>query len=124
MDIEGDEFPALTTLMDEYTGKELPIGQLLVEIHHFGENRTVQEFAQWWARLESFGMRPTWQESNLMTVTWQTGYPCCAEVCRPTTYMSSFSLIFISTSGSTPKTAKVFCGYNRSSMPMLAKLSV
>ncbi|KAI1144867.1 methyltransferase domain-containing protein [Nemania diffusa] len=28
MDIEGDEFPALTTLMDEYADKELPIGQL------------------------------------------------------------------------------------------------
>ncbi|KAJ8115445.1 hypothetical protein ONZ43_g4664 [Nemania bipapillata] len=79
MDIEGDEFPALTTLMDEYADKELPIGQLLVEVHHFGENQTVQEFAQWWARLEGFGMRPAWCEANLITVTWETGYPCCAE---------------------------------------------
>ncbi|RYP40371.1 hypothetical protein DL768_010642 [Monosporascus sp. mg162] len=41
MDIEGDEFPALATLMDKYTGKELPVGQFLVELHHFGKNQTV-----------------------------------------------------------------------------------
>ncbi|KAF2964195.1 hypothetical protein GQX73_g9373 [Xylaria multiplex] len=79
MDIEGDEFPALTKLMDENAGKELPIGQLLVEFHHWGENQTVQEFAQWWDRFEGFGMRPVWCEANLITVTWETGFPCCAE---------------------------------------------
>ncbi|KAH9985003.1 hypothetical protein F4779DRAFT_322306 [Xylariaceae sp. FL0662B] len=79
MDIEGDEYAVLTTLMDEYAGMELPIGQLLVEFHHFDQTRTVQEFVGWWDRVEGFGMRPAWCEANLITITWETGYPCCAE---------------------------------------------
>ncbi len=80
MDIEGDEFPALSALMDEYTDQKIPIGQLLVKIHFFDTDNTVRKFAEWWDRFEGFGMRPVWSEANLITVTWDTGYPCCAEV--------------------------------------------
>lgn len=80
MDIEGDEFPTLSAFMDEYTGQNFPIGQLLIEIHFFDTNSTVREFAEWWDRFEEFGMRAVWCEANLITVTWDTGYPCCAEV--------------------------------------------
>jgi hypothetical protein len=80
MDIEGDEFPVLTAFMDAFKDQQLPIGQLLVEIHLFIEDKpTVQSFAQWWERLESFGMRPFSSEPNLLAVTL-TGYPCCVEV--------------------------------------------
>lgn len=79
MDIEGDEFPVLTAFMDAYKEKQLPIGQLLVEIHLIGDNHTVQSFAEWWERLESFGMRPFSSEPNLLAVVLN-GYPCCVEV--------------------------------------------
>lgn len=33
MDVEGAEFAGLGKFMDDYEGRELPIGQFLVEVH-------------------------------------------------------------------------------------------
>lgn len=70
MDIEGAEFQALDALMDstEEMGKHvLPVGQLLVELHLTTRDdcpQTVRELVKWFSRLESFGMRPVFNEHN------------------------------------------------------------
>ena len=70
MDIEGAEFQALDALMDsiEESGQHaLPIGQLLIELHITTRDdcpQTVRGLVKWFQRLESFGMRPVYNEHN------------------------------------------------------------
>lgn len=70
MDIEGAEFEALEALMDsaeEMRQHVLPIGQLLIELHITTRDdcpQTVRELVKWFQRLESFGMRPVFNEHN------------------------------------------------------------
>lgn len=80
MDIEGDEFPVLDSFLKEFKGKELPVGQLVIEIHVPEEGLTISQFANWWERLEGSGMRPVWSEANLLAVTVGNEKPCCVEV--------------------------------------------
>lgn len=88
IDIEFAEFASLTSLSAAFP-KRFPIGQLLVEIHLFGEGNKVKdtsmytdagfgstphaitsgEFLKWWEMLESRGMRPAWTEPNLLYTT-------------------------------------------------------
>lgn len=90
IDIEFAEFAALTSLSAAFPNR-FPIGQLLVEIHLFGEKNkntdtamftdagfsatphgiTSGEFLKWWEMLENRGMRPAWTEPNLLYTTLQ-----------------------------------------------------
>ncbi|OBT42189.1 hypothetical protein VE00_06833 [Pseudogymnoascus sp. WSF 3629] len=85
MDIEYAEFASLTSLnraFPEEDGFELPIGQLMVELHLFGhEDMTGYNFLQWWETLEARGLRPVWTEPNLLYTTMriEKGDPRLAE---------------------------------------------
>ena len=71
MDIEFAEFEAMDGLSRDFPaaeGFELPIGQLMVEIHFF-EGMDSKGYLEWWERLEARGLRPTWTEPNLLAVT-------------------------------------------------------
>ncbi|OLN92798.1 hypothetical protein CCHL11_06696 [Colletotrichum chlorophyti] len=71
MDIEFAEFEAMDGFGEDFPlslGEELPIGQLMIEIHFFN-GMTVDRFLDWWERLESRGLRPAWTEPNLLAVT-------------------------------------------------------
>jgi hypothetical protein len=60
----------------------LPIGQVMIELHLIDDaNVNFDVFTKWWERLESFGMRPTWLEVNLLAVTLGEGKtdPRCVE---------------------------------------------
>lgn len=69
---------------DEEGGGEgkLPIGQVMIELHLVDDERVhFERFTKWWERLEKFGMRPTWFETNLLAVTLGEGKtdPRCVE---------------------------------------------
>jgi hypothetical protein len=71
MDIEYYEFETMDGLMNDFpssAGYELPIGQLMVEIHFFNHH-TASDYLAWWERMEARGLRPTWTEPNLLAVT-------------------------------------------------------
>ncbi|KZL66192.1 hypothetical protein CI238_09975 [Colletotrichum incanum] len=74
MDIEFAEFEAMEGLHDDFprTAGELPIGQLMIEIHFFN-GMTSSGYLDWWERLESRGLRPTWTEPNLLAITLNLG---------------------------------------------------
>ncbi|GJC84412.1 hypothetical protein ColLi_07250 [Colletotrichum liriopes] len=74
MDIEFAEFEAMQGLHDDFpmTAGELPIGQLMIEIHFFN-GMTSSGYLDWWERLESRGLRPTWTEPNLLAITLNLG---------------------------------------------------
>lgn len=85
IDIEGSEYTALDTFMDDFADDPLgtlPIGQVMIELH-LSDDKNVgfNRFYKWWERLESFGMRPTWLEVNLLAVTLGGGKtdPRCVE---------------------------------------------
>lgn len=98
IDIEGSEYDALDTFMDEFDGMQtasgksvLPIGQVMIELHlgdginlngpDAGANVGFERFGKWWERLERMGMRPSWIEINLFAVTLGKGKsdPRCTE---------------------------------------------
>jgi len=66
VDTEGLEFEALATVIKPYleSGKPLPFGQLVIEIHLW--SKTFAEFLSWWESLEAAGLRPFWGEPNLV----------------------------------------------------------
>ncbi|KAJ0306327.1 hypothetical protein COL5a_003684 [Colletotrichum fioriniae] len=75
MDIEFAEFEAMDGFGEDFpirAGEELPVGQLMIEIHFFN-GMTSSGFLDWWERLESRGLRPTWTEPNLLAVTLNLG---------------------------------------------------
>lgn len=72
MDIEFAEFEGMDGLSRDFpveSGYELPIGQLMVEIHLFNGRIDAKTYLQWWERLEARGLRPVWTEPNLLAVT-------------------------------------------------------
>ncbi|KAM3068295.1 hypothetical protein ACMFMG_009435 [Clarireedia jacksonii] len=83
IDIEGSEYTALDSFMDAWEREGiLPIGQVMIELHLVDdENVHFERFLTWWERLETFGMRPTWFETNLLAVTLGEGKtdPRCVE---------------------------------------------
>ncbi|TDZ28854.1 hypothetical protein C8035_v003842 [Colletotrichum spinosum] len=85
MDIEGDEFPTIESFFkdfergEKYEGKEVPVGQLVIEIHVPDKGPRITQFAEWWERLERSGMRPAMSEANYLAVTVGDGKPCCVE---------------------------------------------
>ncbi|TDZ49717.1 hypothetical protein CTRI78_v007899 [Colletotrichum trifolii] len=69
MDVEFYEFESLDALHKSIPlPGELPIGQLIIQIHFFNQIGP-KEFLQWWERLEERGLRPTWSEPSLVAVT-------------------------------------------------------
>jgi len=77
IDVEFAEFAAMTSLLT-HTASQMqafPIGQMLMEIHLFGneakkrEPHTLGQFLHWWESMEERGVRPTWTEPNLLAVT-------------------------------------------------------
>ncbi|KAF9731712.1 hypothetical protein PMIN03_012364 [Paraphaeosphaeria minitans] len=78
IDVEGSEYVSLDSVMDYFTSAwrgngdaVLPIGQIMIEIHVGDDQEGIdfRRFRNWWERLESMGMRPTWMEVNLMAMT-------------------------------------------------------
>lgn len=71
MDIEGSEFMVMDSLVAHFrgAGKEVPVGQFLVEIHLRPNDIDVERFTKWWENLESVGFRPVWTEPNLLVTT-------------------------------------------------------
>lgn len=82
MDVEGDEFQTLEAFLEEFKteGKEVPFGQLVIEIHVPEKGPKISQFAEWWERMEGLGLRPVMSEANLLAVTVGDGQPCCVEV--------------------------------------------
>jgi hypothetical protein len=85
IDIEGSEYAAFDAFMDSFEAagaSTLPIGQVMIELHLMDDqNINFDRFLKWWERLESFGMRPTWLEVNLLAVALGEGKtnPRCVE---------------------------------------------
>lgn len=76
MDIEFAEYESMDGLSTDFPagkGHELPIGQLMVEIHLFEDDGRgkidAKAYLEWWERLEARGLRPVWTEPNLIAVT-------------------------------------------------------
>lgn len=72
MDIEFAEFESMDGLRRDFPlpeGNELPIGQLMIEIHLFKNKISAKKYLQWWEALEARGLRPAWTEPNLLAVT-------------------------------------------------------
>ena len=63
--IEGGEYKALASFITAYAGKDLPIGQLQLEIHSW-DGQLFIHFVKWWEYLEAAGLRPFWMEPNLV----------------------------------------------------------
>jgi Methyltransferase FkbM domain len=82
IDVEGSEYETLTRFMNDFEGQELPIGQVMIELHLVDDQHVnFKVFMDWWERLEAFGMRPVWEETNLLAVTLSIGDadPRCTE---------------------------------------------
>jgi hypothetical protein len=73
IDIESGEFDALTAFVEAHVNGDLPIGQLQLEIHAYGDHKDLQWFLKWWEALEAAGLRPFSLEPNLLHVL----------ICRP-----------------------------------------
>ncbi|KAI9452235.1 methyltransferase domain-containing protein [Lactarius psammicola] len=79
IDIEGAEFDTLTTFLaankprSPFTSTTLPIGQLQIELHAWDDYEKFGFFHDWWAALETAGLRPFWTESNLVYVNYNPG---------------------------------------------------
>lgn len=87
VDIEGGEFEALTSFINHFvpprgpSNAVLPIGQLELEIHLWGQYTPFPVFKAWWENLERAGLRPFWTEPNLVyVVKIQDALPDLAEV--------------------------------------------
>lgn len=106
MDVEGSEFPTLDTFLEDYEGKALPFGQLLIEIHLWeGSPENIPDLVAWWEKLESFGLRPVSDEANLLAVTFGPVIPCCSEVRKEAPGLEKLCRLTLpSTRSSTPTT--------------------
>ena len=82
MDIEGYEFESLTSLLQAFDDGEVPVSQILIEIHLDPGRKSVDDFLAWWESLEAVGYRAAWTEPNLLTVSLPLadGMPRYAEV--------------------------------------------
>lgn len=76
IDVEGAEFDSLEKLFYDFEGLDLPVGQLMVELHLVNDLViNFKRLTEWWARLESFGMRGTYLEVNLLAVVLNNDLP-------------------------------------------------
>ena len=68
IDVEGSEFESLAQFVRPYLdrdGPAIPIGQMQIEIHAWGDNSDFVKFLKWWEDLERAGLRPFFTEPNL-----------------------------------------------------------
>ncbi|KAH9972478.1 methyltransferase domain-containing protein [Lactifluus volemus] len=73
-DIEGSEFDTLTAFVAANADKDaLPIGQIQLEIHTYGDRGQFAYFNHWWTALEAAGLRPFWTEPNLVALNLYRG---------------------------------------------------
>lgn len=73
MDIEYYEFEVVEQFLKDF-GADVPIGQLLVEIHVFKDHDlTTNSILEWWKKLEAVGFRASFTEPNLLWVTQALG---------------------------------------------------
>jgi Methyltransferase FkbM domain len=73
-DIEGSEFDALTAFLDANADKDvLPVGQIQVELHSYGDLGLFAYFNHWWTALEAAGLRPFWTEPNMVVINLSRG---------------------------------------------------
>ncbi|KAL3423526.1 hypothetical protein PVAG01_05273 [Phlyctema vagabunda] len=69
IDVETSEFDTMVSL-NQVAKEEFPIGQMLIELHLFtSQNMRMAHFLDWWEMLEGRGLRPTWTEPNLLSVS-------------------------------------------------------
>lgn len=70
VDVEGAEFTALESFIKAYKDKNLPLpfGQLLIELHVWGEWDNFEKFLGWWEMLEDAGLRPFWTEVSRTSI--------------------------------------------------------
>ena len=83
IDIEGGEFDSLAEFVKPYTGHgtpAMPVGQMQIEIHAWGDNGDFAKFLTWWENLEAGGLRPLLIELNLPYVSHLRTRPDLAEV--------------------------------------------
>ncbi|EKM54906.1 uncharacterized protein PHACADRAFT_259072 [Phanerochaete carnosa HHB-10118-sp] len=89
VDIESWEFESLDAFVDAFIPSPsyeahhphaapaelpvLPVGQLQLEIHAWGQNGEFKRFRKWWERLENAGLRPFWTEPNLVYINLVRG---------------------------------------------------
>jgi hypothetical protein len=69
MDIEGYEFESLESLLTAFEDVEVPVSQILMEIHLDPGRKSVDDFLAWWESLGAAGYRAAWTEPNLLTVS-------------------------------------------------------
>ncbi|KAH9054313.1 methyltransferase domain-containing protein [Lactarius vividus] len=86
IDVEGAEFDTLTTFLathkplSPFSSTILPIGQLQIELHAWDDYEKFDFFHDWWAALETAGLRPFWTEANMVYVNYNPdGKPRLAE---------------------------------------------
>ncbi|KAH9971006.1 methyltransferase domain-containing protein [Lactifluus volemus] len=69
IDVEGAEFDALAAFFKAFADEDvLPIGQLQLEIHASANRANFEYFNRWWAALEAAGLRPFYNDPNLVSV--------------------------------------------------------
>ncbi|KAH8079822.1 methyltransferase domain-containing protein [Cristinia sonorae] len=73
IDVESWEFDVLNAFVKPYveSGKPLPFGQLSIELHLW--NRKFPEFLAFWEMLEEAGLRPFFQEMNMVYNNYAKG---------------------------------------------------
>jgi Methyltransferase FkbM domain len=74
IDVEGAEFDALAAFFKAFADEDvLPIGQLQLEIHASANRADFEYFNRWWAALEAAGLRPFYNDPNLVSVNLSRG---------------------------------------------------
>ena len=73
IDVESWEFEVMSTFLERYlhSGKPLPFGQLQIELHTW--DKKFPELLEWWEKLEQAGLRPFFQEPNLVYNNYNRG---------------------------------------------------
>ncbi|TCD62167.1 hypothetical protein EIP91_007273 [Steccherinum ochraceum] len=73
IDVESWEFEVVTAFLEPYlrSGKPLPFGQLQIELHTW--EKKFPEVLEWWEKLEQAGLRPFFQEPNLVYNNYNRG---------------------------------------------------
>ncbi|PSR81370.1 hypothetical protein BD289DRAFT_42693 [Coniella lustricola] len=81
IDVEGFEFETIEALLSHFRGseeqqkdgvgkqREVPIAQLVMQVHLIPDQMTVEKFMKWWEKIEDAGFRPVGFEPDLLTAT-------------------------------------------------------
>ncbi|KAK7038390.1 Methyltranfer-dom domain-containing protein [Favolaschia claudopus] len=77
MDLKGSEFATLLAMIADNEDRPLPFGQLILTINvdKSDDMKSVQDFKNWFTRLECAGLRPFYFEVSMMDVNNRRGEP-------------------------------------------------